>query len=108
MPIRQNRPRWQHGLLPRITGAREIRPFRGMERARRLAGPRDMKLNVREASRVLAVPESQIYRWVEAGEIPCYVVNHQPLFGRAELLEWATTRRLPVSTELFEDGDEEN
>jgi PTS system nitrogen regulatory IIA component len=67
-----------------------------------------MKLNVREASRVLSVSESQIYRWVEAGEIPCYLVNHQPLFGRAELLEWATARRLPVSTELFEEGDEEN
>lgn len=67
-----------------------------------------MKLNVREASRVLAVSESQIYRWVEDGEIPCYLVNHQPLFSRAELLEWATARRLPVSTELFEDGDEEN
>jgi PTS system nitrogen regulatory IIA component len=67
-----------------------------------------MKLNVREASRVLAVSESQVYRWVEAGEIPCYLVNHQPLFSRAELLEWATARRLPVSTELFEDGDEDN
>jgi len=78
------------------------------KRAESPAGVPEMKLNVREASRVLAVPESQIYRWVEAGEIPCYVVNHQPLFGRAELLEWATTRRLPVSPELFEDGEEEN
>src|SRR2546430_9596416 len=34
------------------------------------------------------------------------MVNHQPLFSRAELLEWATARRLPVSVELFEDGDE--
>jgi len=67
-----------------------------------------MKLNVREASKVLAVSESQLYRWVESGEIPCYLVNHQPLFSPAELLEWATARRLPVSTGLFETGDEEN
>jgi PTS system nitrogen regulatory IIA component len=33
-------------------------------------------------------------------------VKNQPLFGRAELLEWATARRLPVSLELFENGDE--
>jgi len=67
-----------------------------------------MKLNVREAARILAVSESQLYRWVEAGEIPCVLVNHQPGFSPAELLEWATARRLPVSIELFENGDEEN
>lgn len=67
-----------------------------------------MKLNVRAAAKVLAVSESQLYRWVEAGEIPCVLVNHQPVFSPAELLEWATARRLPVSLELFESGEEEN
>jgi PTS system nitrogen regulatory IIA component len=67
-----------------------------------------MKLNVRQAASALAVPESQVYRWVEAGEIPCSLMNHQPFFSRAELLEWATARRLPVSVELFENGDEES
>jgi PTS system nitrogen regulatory IIA component len=66
-----------------------------------------MKLNVREAARILAVSESQVYRWVESGEIPCDLVNHQPKFSPAELLEWATARRLPVSLELFEDAEEE-
>jgi nitrogen PTS system EIIA component len=67
-----------------------------------------MKLNVREAAKILAVSESQLYRWVEAGEIPCVLVNHQPVFSPAELLEWASARRLPVSIQLFENGDEEN
>jgi PTS system nitrogen regulatory IIA component len=67
-----------------------------------------MKLNVREAAKILAVSESQLYRWVEAGEIPCVLVNHQPVFSPAELLEWATARRLPVSVRLFENRDEEN
>jgi PTS system nitrogen regulatory IIA component len=67
-----------------------------------------MKINVREAARLLAVSESQVYRWVESGEIPCYLVNHQPTFSPAELLEWATARRLPISIELFETGDEES
>src|SRR5437764_190663 len=65
-----------------------------------------MKLNVRQAARLLSVSESEVYRWVEEGEIPCVLVKNQPLFGRAELLEWATARRLPVSFELFENGDD--
>ena len=65
-----------------------------------------MKLTVREAAKLLSVSESEVYRWVEAGEIPCALIKNQPLFGRAELLEWATARRLPVSFELFENGDE--
>jgi PTS system nitrogen regulatory IIA component len=63
-----------------------------------------VKITVREAARLLAVSEREIYRWVEAGDIPCHVVNHQPLFSRAELLEWATLHRRPLSTELFDDG----
>jgi nitrogen PTS system EIIA component len=66
-----------------------------------------MKVSVREAARLLSVSEGEVYRWVESGEIPCSVVNHQPLFSRAELLEWATARRLPVSVELFEPGDDD-
>jgi PTS system nitrogen regulatory IIA component len=64
-----------------------------------------VKLTVRQAAKLLSVSESEIYRWVDAGEIPCSMMNHQPLFSRAELLEWATARRLPVSVKLFEDGD---
>jgi len=65
-----------------------------------------MKVNVRQAARLLSVSENEIYRWVDSGELPCLLVKHQPLFGRAELLEWATARRMPVSLELFENGDE--
>src|ERR1041384_8548611 len=63
-----------------------------------------VKITVREAARLLSVSESEIYRWIDEGAIPCHVVNHQPLFSRAELLEWATAHRKPLSTELFEDG----
>jgi PTS system nitrogen regulatory IIA component len=64
-----------------------------------------VKLTVRQAARLLSVSESQVYRWVDSGEIPCSMMNHQPLFSRAELLEWATARRLPVSPKMFEDGE---
>jgi PTS system nitrogen regulatory IIA component len=65
-----------------------------------------MKVNVREAARLLSVSESEVYRWVEDGEIPFLFVNHQPLFNREELLEWATARRLRLSPELFADEGE--
>jgi len=45
-----------------------------------------MKLNVRQAAKLLSVSESEVYRWVEEGEIPCVLIKNQPLFGRAELL----------------------
>jgi PTS system nitrogen regulatory IIA component len=63
-----------------------------------------VKITVREAARLLSVSESEIYRWIDDGDIPCHVVNHQPLFSRAELLEWATAHRKSLSTELFDDG----
>jgi len=63
-----------------------------------------MKLTVREAARLLSVPERELYRWVDDGEVPFYLVNHHPLFSRAELLEWAMARHLPLSPELFEEG----
>jgi PTS system nitrogen regulatory IIA component len=64
-----------------------------------------MKLTVREAAKLLSVSESDVYHWVDAGEIPHLFINHTPLFNREELLEWATTRRMPLSVELFaEEG----
>jgi len=63
-----------------------------------------MKLSVREAARLLSVSESELYHWIEDGEIPFYMVNHQPLFNREELLEWATAHKLRLSVELFADG----
>jgi nitrogen PTS system EIIA component len=65
-----------------------------------------VKITVREAARLLAITETEVYRWVDEGTIPHYLVNHQPRFARTELLEWATSRRLAVSPEIFRDeGD---
>jgi PTS system nitrogen regulatory IIA component len=63
-----------------------------------------VKLSAREAARLLSVSESELYHWIEDGEIPFYMVNHQPLFNREELLEWATEHKLRLSVELFADG----
>jgi PTS system nitrogen regulatory IIA component len=62
-----------------------------------------MQLTVRQAARILAVPEQSIYQWLDAGEIPVHRVNDQFRFNRGELLEWATARGIPVSVEHFSD-----
>jgi PTS system nitrogen regulatory IIA component len=64
-----------------------------------------MELNVRDAARLLDASDKQIYRWIEQGEIPCYQINEQPRFNRAELLEWATSRGMPVSVDVFRGDD---
>ena len=62
-----------------------------------------MQLGVREVAELLKVSEKTIYRWVRQGDLPAYRVNHQFRFNRAELLDWATSHRINVSPELFEE-----
>src|ERR1035437_10115485 len=67
-----------------------------------------MKLTVRDAAQLLNVSEKTIYRWIKQGAIPAYQISDQYRFNRAELLEWATSRKLSVSPEIFaepEGGD---
>ncbi len=65
-----------------------------------------MQLGVREAAHLLGVSEKTIYRWIKDGRLPAYRVNEQHRFNRAELLEWATSRRINVSPEIFEEPEE--
>lgn len=70
--------------------------------------PKEMqfvKLTVKDAARLLSVSEKSIYRWIKDGAIPAYQVNDQYRFNRAELLEWATSRRLNVSPEIFKEPE---
>jgi excisionase family DNA binding protein len=62
-----------------------------------------MKLDARQAARMLGVSETEIYRRVDAGEIPFTMIHHRPLFHRVELLEWAMSIELPISVDLYED-----
>lgn len=64
-----------------------------------------MKLTVRDAARLLSVSEKSIYRWIKQGAIPAYQVNEQYRFNRAELLEWATSRKIQVSPEIFAEPE---
>ena len=64
-----------------------------------------MQLSVKDAASILNVSEKTIYRWIKQEAIPSYRINEQIRFNRAEILEWATSRRIPVSPEIFAEGD---
>lgn len=64
-----------------------------------------MQLGVKDAARLLAVPEKTVYLWIEEGRLPAARVNEQYRFNRAELLEWATSRKMNVSAALFEEPE---
>ena len=66
-----------------------------------------LKISVREAARMLEVSEKTIYRWIEQKKLPVHRINDQYRFNRAELLEWATTQRVPVSVEIFREPEGE-
>src|SRR5512135_662538 len=66
-----------------------------------------MKLLVKDAARLLNVSEKTIYRWIKQGSIPAYRLQEQYRFNRAELLEWATARRIAVSPEIFREEESE-
>lgn len=64
-----------------------------------------MQLSVKDAAYLLNVSEKTIYRWIKQEIIPAYQINEQFRFNRAELLEWATSRRIQVSPEIFQEGE---
>lgn len=63
-----------------------------------------MLLNVPEAAALLSVSEKTIYRYLKQGLLPVYRVGEQYRFSRAELLAWATSRRLNVPEEMFHES----
>jgi PTS system nitrogen regulatory IIA component len=66
------------------------------------------KLTVREAAALLGTSEKSIYRWIKQGLLPAYRIEDQYRINRAELLEWATTRKLHVSPEIFAEPESED
>jgi PTS system nitrogen regulatory IIA component len=64
-----------------------------------------VQLGVREVSKLLNVSEKTVYRWIAQGVLPAYRVKEQYRFNRAELLEWATSRRMNVSAAVFEEPE---
>jgi nitrogen PTS system EIIA component len=66
-----------------------------------------MQLRVRDVARILNVSEKTVYQWVKTRGLAAQRVHGQLCFSRTELLEWATSRNLGVSAELFSESDPE-
>ena len=65
-----------------------------------------MNLTVRDAAKMLNVPEEQVYRWIRERTIPAHRVGDHHRFHRSELLEWATVHGIRVSpSEFYGDDD---
>lgn len=92
-----------------MTGDRETRASSEFESVGAVGIKRvqPMKLTVRDAASLLEVSEKTIYRWIKSGALPAYRMNDQYRFNRAELLEWATSRRINVSPKIFEEPEGE-
>lgn len=61
-----------------------------------------MQLSAREAAKMLNVSDKTIYRWIKEGKIPAYKLNDSIKFNKAELLEWATSKRINISPDIFQ------
>ncbi|MFA7230482.1 MAG: PTS sugar transporter subunit IIA [Victivallaceae bacterium] len=64
-----------------------------------------MQLSVKDTAQILNVSEKTIYRWIKQESIPAYRINEQFRFNRAELLEWATARRIKISPDIFHENE---
>lgn len=64
-----------------------------------------MNLSVRDAARLLSVTEKTIYRWIGKEVLPAYKVHGSYRFNRAELLDWATSRRMGVSVDAYSEPE---
>ena len=64
-----------------------------------------MQLTVQDVAGLLKVSEKTVYRWINERSLPGYRVSGQYRFNRAELLEWATSRKIQVSPEIFQEPE---
>lgn len=63
-----------------------------------------MDFTVRDLTRLFNVSEKTVYRWIRDRHLPAFKVQDQYRFGRAPLLEWARTERLPIPAGIIDDG----
>jgi len=62
-----------------------------------------VQLSVRELAPLLEVSEKTIYRWIRDRKIPAFRVGDLYRFDRAEIVEWAQTRRITVSPAILSE-----
>jgi nitrogen PTS system EIIA component len=60
-----------------------------------------MELKIKEIVDLLQVSEKTVYRWIKDKKIPCYRINHQYRFNRAEINEWILSNKIELSSSLI-------
>lgn len=66
-----------------------------------------MQLTISDVAELCDVGENRVFKWVQEDGLPAEHVNGTYRVHPAELLEWATTQKLPVSPAIFQkmNGD---
>lgn len=60
-----------------------------------------MELKIKDIVELLNVSEKTVYRWIKEKKIPCYRINHQYRFNRAEINEWILSNKIELSSSAF-------
>ncbi len=63
-----------------------------------------MELKIKDIVGLLQVNEKTVYRWIKEKKIPCYRINHQYRFNRAEINEWILSNKIELSSSLINLG----
>ena len=63
-----------------------------------------MELKIKDIVGLLQVNEKTVYRWIKEKKIPCYRINHQYRFNRAEINEWILSNKIELSSSLMNLG----
>jgi nitrogen PTS system EIIA component len=53
-----------------------------------------VELKIKDIVDLLQISEKTIYRWIKDKKIPCYRINHQFRFNRAEINEWILSNKI--------------
>ncbi len=64
-----------------------------------------MNLSVKDAAGLLNVSEKTVYRWIKQGSIPAYRIHETIRFNRVELLEWATSQKIPLDPNILSEPE---
>jgi len=59
-----------------------------------------VELKIKDIVDLLQISEKTIYRWIKDKKIPCYRINHQFRFNRAEINEWILSNKIELSSSL--------
>jgi len=61
-----------------------------------------MELKIKDIVELLQVSEKTVYRWIRDKKIPCYRINHQYRFNRAEINEWILEGKIELASRLID------